>query len=180
MANRLLAATNIFKSSSSDVAGSLGNKTEIDYPALAMNIVEKFIAVIEAAAIIAIGIFLIRYVKYYFSKVELTHERQRTAFNLLEKITSGFVLIISITLGLKVIGLDLTILVSVLTLGLSFGLGDVVKNYVAGLLILFKSPFEIGDTVKIRAYTGKVEKIELSYQVFSGVFRLQNQSPAIR
>lgn len=159
MSTKLLAA-NIFTTKSADVAGSLGKQTEIDYAALAMNILVKFIDVLEGAAIIAVGIFLTRYVKHYISNIEATHERQRTALNLLEKISSGFILVIAITLGLKVIGLDLTILVSVLTLGLSFGLGDVVKNYVAGLLILFKSPFEIGDVIAIRSFTGKVEKIE--------------------
>lgn len=156
-----LLALKLFKeTTTTDLSGVTKKSAEIDYQDIALNIFLKFIDVIEGAVIIAAGIFAIKLLRRYFSQVEVKFERQRTAFNLLEKISTGFVFVISITLGLKVIGLDLTLLVSVLTLGLSFGLGDVVKNYVAGLLILFKSPFEIGDVVTIRNFTGKVEKIE--------------------
>lgn len=135
-------------------------ETAIDFQDLAITIFLKFIDVLEGVAIIIAGLFLVRFLRHYFSKIETTHERQRTALNLLEKITNGFVIIVAITLGLKIMGLDLTLLVSILTLGLSFGTRDVIKNYVAGLLILFKSPFEIGDVVRIRSFTGKIEKIE--------------------
>jgi len=58
------------------------------------------------------------------------------------------------------VGIDMTLLVSVAILGLSYGLQDIIKNYVAGILILFKAPFKIGDTLKIRNYTGKVHKMD--------------------
>ncbi|MBI5413674.1 mechanosensitive ion channel [Candidatus Peregrinibacteria bacterium] len=158
--NKSLLALSLVKKATTDISGVTSTSTGIDYQDLALNIFLKFIDVIEGAIIIAVGMFAIKLLRRYLAKVEVTHERQRTALNLLEKISTGFVFVISITLGLKIIGLDLTLLVSVMTLGLSFGLGDVVKNYIAGLLILFKSPFEIGDVVTIRSFTGKVEKIE--------------------
>lgn len=159
MDTRLLAL-NVFKTKTDLTSGVAQRTTEIDFAEIAVTILLKFVDVLEGVAVIVAGLFAVRYVKYYFRKIETTHERQRTVLNLLEKITSGFVVVISITLGLKVIGLDLTLLISVMTLGLSFGLRDVIKNYVAGLLILFKSPFEIGDIVKIRSFIGRIEKIE--------------------
>ena len=101
-----------------------------------------------------------RYVRARLRKVEIEHAEQRNAVNLFEKITNGFIIVIAITLALKVIGLDMTLLVSVSVLGLSYGLQDIIKNYVAGILILFKAPFKIGNTIKIRNYTGKVEKMD--------------------
>lgn len=153
-----LIALKLFKTTSS--AAGLGESAEIDYQEIIVGILLKFIEVLEGAVIIIAGIFAVKLLKRYFARIEITHERQRTAINLLEKITNGFVIVVAITLGLKVIGLDLTLLISVLTLGLSFGMRDVIKNYVAGLLILFKSPFEIGDVVKIRSHTGRIERIE--------------------
>lgn len=158
MNGRLLALT-LFKDKTEVIPG-VAAKTEIDYTALASSIFLKFIDVLEGALIIFAGVIAVRFVRRYFSRIETEHEHQRTALNLLEKILSGFVLVIAVTLGLKIIGLDLTLILSVLTLGLSFGLRDMIKNYVAGLLILFKSPFEIGNIVKIRNFTGRVEKIE--------------------
>lgn len=156
--DKRLLALKLFKSKSDAVAA--GSSAELDFQEILTNILLKFIDVIEGVLIIIAGLFLIRILKRYLSKIEVTHERQRTALNLFEKITSGFFIVITFTLALKVIGLDLTLIVSVLTLGISFGLRDVIKNYIAGLLILFKSPFEIGDIVKIRSFVGKIEKIE--------------------
>lgn len=158
MPNQLLALK-LFKTSS-DAASQVAEKVNIDYADLFLSIFLKFIDVLEGVFIIIVGIFVMRFLKGYFAKIEAAHERQKTALNLLEKITNGFVIIVAITLALKVVGLDLTLILSVLTLGISFGMRDVIKNYVAGLLILFKSPFEIGDVIKIRSFTGKVEKIE--------------------
>lgn len=144
----------------SDIGGGGSNITELNWSDVLFSILFKFIDVIEGVVIIVIGLFVMKMAKKYFDKIEVQHERQRTALNLLEKITSGFIIVISFTLGLRVMGLDLTLIVSVILLGVSFGLRDVIKNYVAGLQILFKAPFEIGDVIKIRTYIGKIEKIE--------------------
>lgn len=158
--HRLVAAgvSSLFKAKTDPVSGV--DSTQLDVGQVATELFYKFLNVLEAAVIIIIGLIIVRYLKRYFAKIETTHERQKTAINLLEKITSGFLLVMSVTIALEVIGLDITLIIGVLSLGLSFGLRDVIKNYVAGLLILFKSPFEIGDVVKIRNFTGRVEKIE--------------------
>ena len=140
-----------------DATNSSGN---IELGTIIPQILEKFVLVLEGAAIIAAGYFLILYLRGKLRKMETTHEAQRNAINLFEKITTGFIIVISITLALKIIGIDMTLLVSVGILGLSYGLQDVIKNYVAGILILFKAPFKIGDTVKIRNFTGKVYKMD--------------------
>lgn len=132
----------------------------LDFADIIPQILEKFVQVLEGAVIIAAGFFFIRYLRARLRKIEITHEPQRNAINLFEKITTGFVVVVSITLALKIIGLDMTLLVSVAILGLSYGLQDIIKNYVAGILILFKAPFKIGETVQIRGYTGKIYKMD--------------------
>lgn len=134
--------------------------TALDYGEIGLNIIYKFIDVLQAVAIIVVTLIVLRYVRRYFQKVELAHEAQRTALNLLEKLVSGFFAVIAVVLALKVVGLDLTLIISSVMLGLSFGLKDIIKNYISGILILFKSPFNIGDIVKIHSYIGKVERIE--------------------
>jgi small conductance mechanosensitive channel len=141
-------------------SGSGSGSDTIDFANLGPYLLTRFITVLEAAAIIIIGIFLIRYAKIYLNKLTIVHAQQKTALNLLEKLFTGFIIVISITLALKTIGLDMTLLVSVLILGLSYGLQDIIKNYVAGILIMFKSPFKIGDLINIKGQTGKVETID--------------------
>jgi small-conductance mechanosensitive channel len=139
---------------------AVSSGSQINWMSLVPTILEKFIAVLEAAVVIVAAIFLMRYIRNKLRKLEVTHEQQRNAINLFEKIANGFLIVVSITLALKIVGIDMTLLVSVAILGLSYGLQDIIKNYVAGILILFKAPFHIGDIVKIRDFTGKVSKMD--------------------
>ena len=142
------------------VSDPINGSGTLDWNTLVPTIIGKFIAVLEAALILLAAIFIMRYIRSRFRKMEVEHEQQKTAINLLEKITSGFTVVMAITLALKVVGIDMTLLVSVAILGLSYGLQDIIKNYVAGILILFKSPFKIGDIIKIREHTGRVSNID--------------------
>jgi len=138
----------------------IGEGSGLDFSSLLPMVIEKFIAVIEAALVVVGALILMRFVRSKLRAMETQHEQQRNAINLLEKITSGFIVVVSITVSLKIVGIDMTLLVSVAILGLSYGLQDIIKNYVAGILILFKAPFKIGDIVKIRDFTGKVNKMD--------------------
>ncbi|TFH35005.1 MAG: mechanosensitive ion channel, partial [Anaerolineales bacterium] len=44
---------------------------------------------------------------------------------------------------------------------IGFALQDVAKNFIAGVLLLLSRPFEIGDTIQVSGYTGKVLVINL-------------------
>jgi small conductance mechanosensitive channel len=133
---------------------------DFDFQALFWEIGTRFFHLLEGIAVIVLGILLIRYTRRYLQKFQVKDETQRMALNLVEKLVSGFLVIVTATLALKVVGLDLTLLVSALMLGLSFAMGDIIKNYVSGILILFKSPFRLGDIVKIKSFTGRVENID--------------------
>jgi len=44
---------------------------------------------------------------------------------------------------------------------IGFALQDVAKNFIAGVLLLLSRPFEIGDTIQVSGFTGKVLVINL-------------------
>jgi len=44
---------------------------------------------------------------------------------------------------------------------IGFAMQDVAKNFIAGILLLLTRPFEIGDTIEVAGYTGKVLAIDL-------------------
>jgi small-conductance mechanosensitive channel len=51
--------------------------------------------------------------------------------------------------------------ISVITVGFTFVLQDLLKNVVAGIYILVEGPFHIGDVISTDIYTGKVEDVQL-------------------
>jgi potassium efflux system protein len=52
-------------------------------------------------------------------------------------------------------------LVAALSVGLGFGLQEIVGNFVSGLVILFERPVRVGDTVTVGQITGTVSKVRI-------------------
>lgn len=84
---------------------------------------------------------------------------------------SGFVL------ALGAIGVDMTrftILVSAFSVGIGFGLQNVVNNFVSGLIVLFERPIKVGDIIQIGDMTGCVQRIGIRASVV-----LSTQGPEV-
>ncbi|HQR72373.1 MAG TPA: mechanosensitive ion channel [Burkholderiaceae bacterium] len=56
---------------------------------------------------------------------------------------------------------QLTLVFGALGVGIGFGLQDVVRNFVAGLILMFERPIQRGDTVEVAGMTGWVREIGL-------------------
>ena len=54
---------------------------------------------------------------------------------------------------------SLAILVSVLGVGIGFGLQNIANNFISGLIITIERPIQIGDFIKVGDLQGKVQKI---------------------
>jgi potassium efflux system protein len=52
-------------------------------------------------------------------------------------------------------------LVAALSVGLGFGLQEIVANFISGIIILFERPFRVGDIVTIGTTSGRVGRIQI-------------------
>jgi small-conductance mechanosensitive channel len=74
------------------------------------------------------------------------------------------ILTVGFLLALAAAGVDLgrlMILAGALGVGVGLGLQDVVKNFVAGAILLFERPIQIGDAVQVGELLGRVQRIGL-------------------
>jgi small-conductance mechanosensitive channel len=56
---------------------------------------------------------------------------------------------------------QLTLMFGALGVGIGFGLQDVVRNFVAGMILMFERPIQRGDTVEVAGMVGQVREIGL-------------------
>jgi potassium-dependent mechanosensitive channel len=72
------------------------------------------------------------------------------------------ILLVGFFVALGALGIDLTkitILAGAFSVGVGFGLQNVINNFVSGLILLFERPIKIGDVIEIGGTLGEVRRI---------------------
>lgn len=74
----------------------------------------------------------------------------------------GYGVIILLTLGVAGIKLTgLTVIIGALSVGIGFGLQNVVNNFISGLILMFERPIKKGDWIVVGTTEGYVKKISI-------------------
>jgi len=84
--------------------------------------------------------------------------------NAISTLTFYFIIGFGIIIAIMGAGVDLnsfTLLAGALGVGIGFGLQDIVKNFVSGLILIFERPIRIGDAVQVEELSGRVKHIGL-------------------
>lgn len=74
------------------------------------------------------------------------------------------IMLVAVMISLTTVGVNLnslTVVASVVGLGIGFGMQNITSNFISGLIILFESPIKVGDRVIINDIIGDVEKINM-------------------
>lgn len=140
----------------------LSNKLLVWYEASIKNIPNIIVGVLVIITFIFIG----RALKDLVKKVLPRISYKRSVNELLGTITNVIVIIIGIFTALEIMGLEKTVTsilagAGVIGLALGFAFQEIAANFVSGILIAFREPYQIGDIVEIDGHIGEVTNIEL-------------------
>ncbi len=120
----------------------------------------RAVAVIFAGHIVVANLPAL-YEVLVFSRMEKTDKGTRFA---IVTITRYVVLIASYSLAILILHISLSSLgyvFAALSVGLGFGLQEIVSNFVSGLILFFERPVRVGDFVTVGETNGTVEKISI-------------------
>jgi small-conductance mechanosensitive channel len=78
------------------------------------------------------------------------------------------ILLLGFFVAFSALGIDLTkltILVGAFSVGIGFGLRNVINNFVSGLILLFERPIKIGDVIEVGGNVGGARRIGIRASV---------------
>jgi len=138
----------------------------IEYPLFVMNqrpitLTSILVGLLILLAFVLLSRGLRKVIKTkLFPRYKLDEGIQLAILKVLHYLMVGLGIIVAV----QSIGLNLTSLAVVfglLSVGIGFGLQNIVSNFISGLIILFERPIKIGDQITIGDVLGKVQNISL-------------------
>ncbi len=131
-----------------------------------LEAVINFLPRLGAAALILLATHLLSRWITRLLRNRMEHgQRDPELIVLLEMLTRLGILALGIIIALEQIAPGrFTSLIAGLGIGgiaIGFGLQDIIKNFISGILILLQQPFEIGDTIEVSGFGGTVLNISV-------------------
>ncbi|PAJ76429.1 DUF3772 domain-containing protein [Burkholderia ubonensis] len=121
--------------------------------------------IINAVIGFAIGLYLLRSVRRWLDNefmpaLGMDPGMRASLVTLFSNV--GYALIVLMTLALLGVRWDkLAWIVSALSVGIGFGLQEIVKNFVSGLILLTERPVKVGDMISISGVEGDIRRINV-------------------
>jgi small conductance mechanosensitive channel len=126
--------------------------------------------VVVAIIIIAIGVFVGRWVGRGTDRMFKRLQIEAPVRQLLVRMIKGLVLLLFGIMALQNLGVELLPLIAGLGVagaGIALAMQGVLGNIVAGLTIIFTRPFRVGEYISIVGVEGRVENISLFSSILS-------------
>lgn len=136
--------------------------TTTDWPAVLALSEVPLSTLARALAVVLITLYLARRVRHWFERVTQRTGADPNTRLAVGRLLSVTVLVVGAATVLDTFGIPLSAVVTfvgVVGLAVSLALQDILKNFFAGLYLLFERPFRLGDVIAVKDQRGVVETI---------------------
>lgn len=120
---------------------------------------------LNALLAMAIGVYVIRSLGRWLDRELLPKTEMDPGMRAsLSTLFSNIGYVVVILLSLSILGIkwnSLAWIVSALSVGIGFGLQEIVKNFVSGIILLTERPVKVGDLVSISGVEGDIRRINV-------------------
>ena len=129
----------------------------------AIELIPNFIV---SVLVLVLFYFLARGVKYLVARFLTKTNRSKALINLMGATSYLITLGVGLIVALEVLHLDQTVTsllagAGIIGLALGFAFQDISANYLAGVFIAFRKPFQVGDVIQYTTYFGEIEEVNL-------------------
>ncbi|WP_421858126.1 mechanosensitive ion channel family protein [Oricola sp.] len=121
--------------------------------------------ILTGILVFAIGYWLTKLVQRWLDSEVLSRGHMDTGLRNSIRTGAGYAgITIAVMIGVSVAGIDLSqlaLIAGALSLGIGFGLQNIVSNFVSGLILLAERPFKVGDWIEAGGVSGYVKSINV-------------------
>lgn len=147
--------------------------TEINNPIIPIGEGISILAITKFFLIFIFGFSVATFYKKRITNAR-THYLRSTSIatrTMLANLGYYFLVAMTFVFGLKSVGIDLsslTILVGALSVGIGFGLQNIVSNFISGIILIFEKSIQVGNIIEIGSgLRGKVNQINMRSSVIT-------------
>lgn len=121
---------------------------------------------ILAVVVVTAAYFIARLIKKFSYKATLRISNSDSISGVVSVILQTLTMVFATTVALNILNLDKAVAsllagVGIIGLALGFAFQDLSSNFISGLYMAFRKPFEIGDKVETNAFIGTIQEIKL-------------------
>jgi small conductance mechanosensitive channel len=125
---------------------------------------ENLPSIVAGVLIFIFSIYLARWLVRVVKRVLARRKTDAELTLLISRLTRWTVISLGVVLALQQAGINVTAILTglgIVGFTVGFALQDISANFVAGIILLFQQPFDLGDTINVKEYTGTVLGIDL-------------------
>ncbi len=130
------------------------------------GLIARIPAIITALVIFVIFFFIARGIRFTVEQITQRYRKGRNLALALGRLTQGSIILLGLFIALVIlfpaftVG-DLISLLGISSVAIGFAFRDILQNYLAGILLLLSTSFDIGDQIVVNNFEGTVENIEV-------------------
>jgi len=130
------------------------------------ELIEMLPNVVLAALLLTIFFFIAKVLRGLIYKIAFRISKSESLSGLFAGIFQAAILIVGLMMALNVLNLEKTVSsllagVGIIGLALGFAFQDLTANFISGVFMSLKRPFEVGDKVETNGFIGMVYHIQL-------------------
>jgi small-conductance mechanosensitive channel len=135
-----------------------------EFQLLLAKIIDFIPHLITALVVFGVALFVSNIAAKWVLQKSKTKVKNIETSKLLSTITRWTILVLGIVIALEQVNFNVTGFVAGLGVAgftIGFALQDIAKNFVSGILLVIRQPFQVGDAVELSGFEGKVTDITL-------------------
>lgn len=146
-----------------DPSARIAEGTEDALASIAEQVPQILLAIVVLVVFVLLGRLVATLVRKALSS---TTDRSDSFLDVMSRLARGGVVFLGVLVALVIAvpSVDLAAVIGGLgisSVAIGFAFKDILQNTLAGLLLLFRQPFEIGDQIEVAGHTGTVEAITI-------------------